>query len=292
MLTYVDSSIWASPAQTLVNTVNVVGAMGKGIALEFKQRYPEMYKRYRELCREGKFQVSMLWLYRADDRNILNFPTKKHWRHPSKPEYIRSGLEKFVDRYDDFNITSISFPQLGTGHGGLDWKSQVKPLMEQYLKKLPIPVYIHLRTPNRAFVPETLLPVNQAIPFDTLLEDLNDLAGKELVTPTMGNPFKFLGIKDEFLLFSRGKNGAKIPLELLRMLWEDLHTFKLIQSKKMPGYIAKEQALIIALLSEVPYIQPINTSEDYDKLIHYPTKAIMLANKGDTKKSPQIEIPL
>jgi len=68
MLTYLSSSIWASPAQTLVNTVNVVGAMGKGIALEFKRGYPEMYRRYRELCEAKEFKVGMLWLYKARDR--------------------------------------------------------------------------------------------------------------------------------------------------------------------------------------------------------------------------------
>ena len=72
MLTYLSSSIWASPAQTLVNTVNVVGAMGKGIALEFKRKYPDMYQRYRELCEAKEFKAGMLWFYKARGRYILN----------------------------------------------------------------------------------------------------------------------------------------------------------------------------------------------------------------------------
>jgi O-acetyl-ADP-ribose deacetylase (regulator of RNase III) len=70
--------------------------------------------------------------------------TKKHWRQPSRVEYIEAGLHKFVEHYGEYGISSVSFPQLGCGHGGLDWESQVQPLMERYLHDLPIPVYIHL----------------------------------------------------------------------------------------------------------------------------------------------------
>jgi len=293
MLTYLASSIWASPAQTLVNTVNVVGAMGKGIALEFKRRYPEMYQRYRELCAAKKFEIGMLWLYRAEDRYILNFPTKKHWRYPSKTEYVKTGLTKFVESYEQMGISSISFPQLGTGHGGLDWETQVRPSMETYLRTLPIPVYIHLRAPNAGFVPEHFLPVNQAIPFEVLLDDLRSLAGRKLSTLVKGNTFTFEGIENGFLVFLRGKSTVKIPLEHLRMLWDDLNMYKVLPSRKAPGRIAKEHAIIFSLLIEVPYIHTMESSENYLSFIHQPSKSLVLAREQENiESSKQLTLPL
>lgn len=144
MLTYLTTSLFDSPAQTLVNPVNTAGVMGKGLALAFKQRYPEMYQQYRELCHAGQLEIGKLHVYRMLDQTIVNFPTKKHWRNSSQIEYIEAGLAEFVRSYSQHGITSVSFPQLGCGHGGLDWKEQVQPVMERYLKDLPIPVYIHL----------------------------------------------------------------------------------------------------------------------------------------------------
>jgi O-acetyl-ADP-ribose deacetylase (regulator of RNase III) len=144
MLTYLPTSLFDSPAQTLVNTVNTVGVMGKGIALVFKQRYPDMYQQYRELCQAGQLDIGKLHVYRKLNQVIVNFPTKKHWRNPSQIKYIEAGLAEFVHSYIQHGITSVSFPQLGCGQGGLDWERQVQPVMQCYLKDLPIPVYIHL----------------------------------------------------------------------------------------------------------------------------------------------------
>ena len=154
MITYVVCDLFTSPARTLVNTVNTVGVMGKGIAKDFKTIYPEMFKRYQELCEKGQFDIGQLWLYRTPHKWVLNFPTKKHWRSPSHPDYIKLGLEKFASTYHIHGITSISFPMLGCGNGELDWESQVRPLMEQYLGKLPIDVHIHLHDRRDPYQPE------------------------------------------------------------------------------------------------------------------------------------------
>ena len=143
MIEYVKSSIFDSPAQTLVNPVNTVGIMGAGLALEFKKRYPKMYTAYRDLCENGLFSIGTLWIY-YDKKNVLNFPTKKHWRHPSELIYIKLGLKEFVNTYENMVITSISFPKLGTGYGGLNWEKEVQPLMEEYLNDLPIKTFIHI----------------------------------------------------------------------------------------------------------------------------------------------------
>jgi len=150
MLTYVDGSLFHSPARVLVNTVNVVGVMGKGIAKDFKAFFPEMFHDYQLRCENKTIDIGKLQLYRGPHKWVLNFPTKKHWRNPSKPEYIEAGLRAFVSGYARNGITSIAFPRLGCGNGELDWERQVRPLLERYLSRLPIDVYVHhFRSPTR-----------------------------------------------------------------------------------------------------------------------------------------------
>lgn len=143
MITYVRTSIFDSPAQTWVNAVNTVGVMGKGLAKAFKDRYPAMFQQYRYECEQRQLDIGRLSIYRSPDTIIVNFPTKKHWKNPSQVDYIEEGLRTFVAIYQHEGITSVSFPQLGCGNGGLDWSSEVRPLMERYLQPLPIPVYVH-----------------------------------------------------------------------------------------------------------------------------------------------------
>jgi O-acetyl-ADP-ribose deacetylase (regulator of RNase III) len=133
----VKGDIFESPAQTIVNTVNCKGAMGKGLSLQFKKMYPEMYKEYKKACDQGKLKIGIILPpYKVSERRwILNFPTKDNWRFKSKLEYIESGLIYFTEKYKEWGITSIAFPRLGCQLGGLSWKN-VKPLMVQYLENL------------------------------------------------------------------------------------------------------------------------------------------------------------
>ena len=141
MITLVKGDIFDSDAQTIVNTVNCVGVMGKGIALQYKNKYPDMFIKYRDICNRNLLDVGKLWLYKDMDKWILNFPTKKHWKDPSEIEYLELGLQKFVDTYKEKGITSIAFPLLGANNGGL------RPLvsltiMKKYLRLCDIPVFI------------------------------------------------------------------------------------------------------------------------------------------------------
>jgi O-acetyl-ADP-ribose deacetylase (regulator of RNase III) len=198
MIVYVEESLFNSPAQVLVNTVNTVGVMGKGIAKEFKRRYPEMAAQYKELCERGLFEIGKLWLYRASSPWVLNFPTKRHWRERSRIEYIHSGLRKFVDTYRSRGVTSISFPMLGCGNGQLDW-DEVRPVMEYYLKNLSIPVYIHIFQ-EAALVPEHLEPEKTAhemrlnareLPFSEFWNDLErQLERKRVYVTQDGSQFE------------------------------------------------------------------------------------------------------
>lgn len=144
MIHYYEGTVFNTPAKTLVNTVNCYGVMGAGIALEFKLRYPKMFEDYVERCDKKEMKIGRPRLFKdSEELWILNFPTKNHWRNPSKINYIEEGLSYFVENYKKANIDSIAFPKLGTNNGGLDWK-QVKIMMEKYLGKLEIDVYICL----------------------------------------------------------------------------------------------------------------------------------------------------
>lgn len=147
MIEYIEGDIFDSPAQVIVNTVNTVGVMGKGLALSFKKRYPDMFESYKKVCEKHQLTIGKLMLHQEADHWILLFPTKENWRNPSKLEYIEKGLMKFVSTYAEKHITSIAFPKLGCGNGELDWNF-VRPLMERYLKPLPIDVYIYLGVNN------------------------------------------------------------------------------------------------------------------------------------------------
>lgn len=140
----IRGNIFNTKAQTVVNTINCVGVMGKGIALVFKLRYPLMFNIYKEYCKSKLINIGKLWLYKGDEDDpwVLNFPTKSHWKYPSRMEYIEQGLEKFVSTYKEKGITSIAFPLLGTNNGGLD-KKEVLSLMHKYLSRCDIPVEIY-----------------------------------------------------------------------------------------------------------------------------------------------------
>lgn len=143
MITYVKGDIFTSPAKLIVNTVNTVGVMGKGVALEYKNRYPEMFRMYKELCDTKRLDVGKLALWKGESKWVLLFPTKKHWRNSSKLEYVESGLRKFADNWDSIGVNSVAFPRLGCGNGGLNW-DEVRPLMEKYLNPLPIQVFVYV----------------------------------------------------------------------------------------------------------------------------------------------------
>ena len=269
MLTYVEMELFQSPAQALVNTVNTVGAMGKGIAAVFKKLYPEMYEDYRALCRQGRFEVGMLYIYRTPNKTIVNFPTKKHWRQPSRLEFIEAGLTKFVNRYADYGISSVSFPQLGCGHGELDWERQVQPVMERHLRHLPIPVYIHLYPASADFVPERL-DVDYArqmrlerrrISVGRLWQDL-----QEIVSGERGEGYNLtlfgpgITMDEEHLRFQPTSGGEVIVYrEDVEDLWNTLRLRGTVRKADVPQWITESGAgdWLFGLLKRLEYIQPV-----------------------------------
>jgi O-acetyl-ADP-ribose deacetylase (regulator of RNase III)/uncharacterized protein YwgA len=141
-LSFRDGDLFAEPVDALVNTVNCVGVMGKGVALDFKRRWPANFKAYKKLCDAKQLTPGKLFIFEAnglfsseDPRFLVNFPTKDHWRSKSQLSYVADGLDALATAIRDYNIASIAIPPLGCGNGGLDW-ADVKPLILSKLGEL------------------------------------------------------------------------------------------------------------------------------------------------------------
>lgn len=135
--------LFESRAQALVNTVNCVGVMGKGVAEQFRKRYPAMFNDYKRRCDNGVVRLGEPYLYRdASGALIVNFPTKDHWRSSSRLSDIESGLDYLAAHLHEWGIASIAMPPLGCGNGGLEW-SDVGPLIHRKLANLSIDVELY-----------------------------------------------------------------------------------------------------------------------------------------------------
>lgn len=147
MIKYVKGDVLNSSAQALVNTVNTVGVMGKGIALQFKKAFPNNFKAYYEACKKKELQVGKMFVTYDSNLNtgqklIINFPTKEDWRKSSEYSFIEEGLNDLVNVIDEYNIKSIAIPPLGAGNGGLVWE-QVKRMINDKLSSLDIEVIVY-----------------------------------------------------------------------------------------------------------------------------------------------------
>lgn len=139
---YKFGDMFDEPSEAIVNTVNCVGVMGKGVALEFKRRWPENFRAYKRVCDAGRLETGKMFVFQAGDlldaggrKILINFPTKKHWRAKSKLEYVETGLDDLVSQVQRLGIKSLVLPPLGCGNGGLEW-GEVRPLIEEKLKPL------------------------------------------------------------------------------------------------------------------------------------------------------------
>jgi len=290
MLTYRRTSVMDSPAQTLVNTVNCVGVMGKGIAKAFKDRYPAMFLAYKRICDDNLLEPGKLWLWQGADHSVLNFPTKVHWRHPSKIEWIELGLKKFVSSYEARGITSISFPRLGCGNGGLDW-DDVRPLMERYLAPLPIDIFIH-DYEKPIGIPEHWDEVARTaralsgplLVFDDFLAQMSeviDFADGRFAILTSGQPFT-ASLDDAALHLNSDEAVSELEIEALRGVWLSLAA-GLVTTQDAGWSDTGSGPMVLSLLSSLPQvrvleIQKSNRSEAEIAL--------------ELKRHPNTEVPL
>lgn len=147
MLKFTKGNLLESGAEALVNTVNTVGEMGKGIALQFKQAFPANYQKYRAACKSGKLRTGHILVVKdsnllTGEKTIINFPTKQDWKNPSKNEYIATGLSALVNFLKQAKLKSIALPALGCGNGGLDWQV-IKPMLVGMLSDLPMEIIVY-----------------------------------------------------------------------------------------------------------------------------------------------------
>ncbi len=227
MIKVLTGDIFQSQMQTKVNTVNCVGVMGKGIALLFKQQYPEMYEDYRDRCQNDEIEEGVPYLFEnLFGEKIINFPTKGHWKNLSNIEKIERGLDIFIENYKEWGIESIAFPPLGCGNGGLLWQ-EVGPIMYKKLSQLDIPVEIYapFGTNKKYLRPEFLLStpdkralkpiIDREIPLGwvAILEVIHRLEDMIYSTPVGKIVFQKIcylagltGLETK-LTFSRGKYG-------------------------------------------------------------------------------------
>ncbi len=152
MIRYLTGDLLQSKTEALVNTVNTVGVMGKGIALQFKNQYPTNFKLYAKACKAKEVQVGKLFVTEESTllggrKIIINFPTKTDWRKPSEYSYIEEGVIALAKLIQDNKIASVAIPPLGAGNGGLEW-SRVKVIIEKYLAGLNCEILIY--EPNKA----------------------------------------------------------------------------------------------------------------------------------------------
>lgn len=150
MIIYKTGDIFKSNAQVITNTVNCVGVMGKGLALAYKKKFPEMYNDYKNRCDRGEVNPGTPYLWENDSIQILNFPTKRHWKQKSFLSDIEEGLKYLSKNYDELGISSIALPPLGCGLGGLNW-NDVKNLINKYLGPLDdLDVYVYEQSESKS----------------------------------------------------------------------------------------------------------------------------------------------
>jgi len=265
MLIYRRTSILESPAQTLVNTVNCVGVMGKGLARAFKDLEPDMFRAYKRICDQKALAPGKLWLWRGSGSWVLNFPTKIHWRNPSQIEWIEQGLEKFVSAYAGQGITEISFPRLGCGNGGLEW-DEVRPVMERYLSQVSIPVYIHdfeldIGLPEHLehVAGELRKSTNPDWSFETFIASIGDavrIAGGEFSTLGAEKAFTARFDAENNLAIETSEASSRFEEDDLRGVWLDLQS-GLLTRRKAGWAVSGGGEPLLSLLSVLPNIRPV-----------------------------------
>lgn len=170
MIYYTKKSIFNMQTDAIVNTINCKGFMGKGIALEFSLRYPDLLIKYQQKCQKNEINIGKMFYYKTDNQIIVNFPTKDDFKLPSQYDWIKKGIKDFKNTYKFHNIASIAFPLLGCGNGELNFNI-VKKIIEEELVMEPIDIYICLDT-NSAEGKELEMIKNFN---DTRIEDFIDI---------------------------------------------------------------------------------------------------------------------
>lgn len=274
---YKTGDMFDEPAEAIVNTVNCVGVMGKGVALEFKRRWPENYRAYKRMCDTGELALGRMFVFEnggllgdAKHRYLINFPTKQHWRSHSKIEYIADGLDAFVKEIKRLNISSVVLPPLGCGNGGLDW-SDVRVLIEEKLAPLASVRFIVFPPTRGVAVP----PEQNHIPSDlTVARATMMVVFAELEKFFGGHLTRLTAQKLAYFLQVMGQDfGLRFEKEQFGPYSEQLHNaFKAMEAKRyIAGYSDEDRKVVVthatfAASNELLKVEGVDTSHLVTKL--------------------------
>jgi O-acetyl-ADP-ribose deacetylase (regulator of RNase III) len=193
---FVKGNLLAAPTQALVNTVNTMGVMGKGIALQFKERFPENRVAYERACKAGEMKIGKMLAVRESttegEKVIINFPTKTEWFKKSQYNYVEEGLKDLVRVINEYNIKSIAIPPLGCGNGGLVWE-KVKPMIEKSMSDLP-DVEVLIYEPNEA--------VKEILQQENVRKDIHLTPGRAMILYAL---FKYERFGEPATVFAANK---------------------------------------------------------------------------------------
>ncbi len=247
--------LMAANVEALVNTVNTVGVMGKGIALQFRRRYPEMFAEYQRAVKGGEVEIGKMHVWPTGQlsgpKYIINFPTKKHWRSPSRIEYVAEGLRDFTAVIDNLGIKSVALPPLGCGNGGLDW-AVVEPIIRSGLAPIAESVNVHIYPPA-ATPPAANMKTSEKKPNMTegraaLVAILNRYKEQSLEDATL--------IESQKLMYFLQEAGQPLKLKFAANLYgpyaDNLrHVLRVVESHYLSGYGDGSQTVLTAEPLEV-----------------------------------------
>ncbi|MDR0903172.1 MAG: macro domain-containing protein [Ruminococcus sp.] len=207
MTHYLTGNLFESPAEALVNTVNCEGYMGKGIAYQFKLRYPENNIAYEKACKSGQLHVGYIFYHAENGKTILNFPTKNKWREKSKTEYITMGLDSLSNVINDLKINSVAIPPLGSGNWGLTWIDVKNIIEDRFLPSVSPDVDIFIYEPSKEYKaistaePKLSLSSLVLMQIKLNLKKFNELRLQKTAF------FMNIFLKDNYFRFIKGRYG-------------------------------------------------------------------------------------
>lgn len=295
MISYVKGNMFECNADCLVNTVNCEGYMGKGVAYQFKMRFPENNKSYVKACKTGELTVGKIHYFMEDGITIINFPTKDKWREPSKLEYVEKGLQYLVQLLPKLHVKRIAIPPLGCGNGGLSWED-VKKIIDETLVPLKDIYDFMVFEPSVSYqaIPKNppKISVSGLVLLDMRIHLTQFSALRLQKTGYLTNIF----LGEEYFKFDKWKYGpySHAVAVVARNIKEYQQYYKLgnsqatfeqiyqtICSKKVDNKFAK---LHIAVQKAIVYVNAIET----DKRLEGISTVLFLIQRGEPQTKEQI----
>lgn len=206
LIKYEVGDMFESNADCLVNTVNCEGFMGKGVAYQFKMKFPENNKDYVKACKSGRLHIGTLHFYQENGVTIINFPTKDKWRAKSLMSYIETGLDQMVQLLPRLSVKTIAVPPLGCGNGGLSWQ-EVKQVIEEKLSPLQEEYEFIVYEPSKNFAQKAQQEPKLGVSSLVLMQILMELKQFEALRLQKTAYFMNIFLKENYFKFQKGKNG-------------------------------------------------------------------------------------